>query len=434
MQPLTRVLVLAGLVLIAGGAPLSAQQTEVRAVLFFSPTCPHCHDVMDRDLPPLLERFGDGLQVVTINAATPDGGRLYQDVVQRYRLPRERLGVPALVVGDRVLVGSREIPDLLPGIVTAGLAAGGIDWPDVSSIRGALAAAGMLRPLPVAAVAAEAPRPAAPDPARATAADPSRAAAPDTPPALAGQAPVVADGQAGVAMPTAGDAGEAAASGPDVAADTAAVATSAADSAALVQAGGALLDLTGSAPPPTRLELFMRDPAGNGVAVVVLLGLLAVLGWSAASLRGASPGGAVPVWTIPALVVAGMVVAAYLSFIEVTGSTAVCGPVGDCNTVQQSPYATLFGILPVGVLGLIGYVGIGAAWAGTRTGSSVRRYRAVLLLWGAAFVGTLFSAYLTFLEPFVIGASCAWCLTSAAVIAVILMAATLELQRARALQ
>ena len=30
----------------------------------------------------------------------------------------------------------------------------------------------------------------------------------------------------------------------------------------------------------------------------------------------------------------------------------------------------------------------------------------------AAF-GVLFSVYLTFLEPFVIGATCAWCLTSA---------------------
>jgi uncharacterized membrane protein/thiol-disulfide isomerase/thioredoxin len=411
------------LILMAGAAPLPAQETEVRAVLFFSPSCPHCHDVMDRELPPLLERFGDRLQVVTINAATPDGGRLYQDVVQRYGLPRERLGVPALVVGDRVLVGSREIPDLLPGIVTAGLAAGGIDWPDVSSIRGALAAAGLLRPLPATPpVAAEAPRPAAPDPARA--------AAPETPPAAAGRAPVAPpQPQAGAAAAAAGQSGE-----PAPAADTAAATASDSDSAAALQVGGALPDLTENAPPPTRLELFMRDPAGNGVAVVVLLGLLAVLGWSAASLRGTSPGGAVPAWTIPALVVVGMVVAAYLSFIEVTGSTAVCGPVGDCNTVQQSPYATLFGVLPVGVLGLIGYVGIGAAWAGTRAGSSVRRYRAVLLLWAVAFAGTVFSAYLTFLEPFVIGASCAWCLTSAAVIAVILMAATLELQRARALR
>jgi uncharacterized membrane protein len=34
--------------------------------------------------------------------------------------------------------------------------------------------------------------------------------------------------------------------------------------------------------------------------------------------------------------------------------------------------------------------------------------------------GTLFSIYLTFLEPFVIGATCAWCLTSAIIMTALL--------------
>jgi uncharacterized membrane protein len=38
-----------------------------------------------------------------------------------------------------------------------------------------------------------------------------------------------------------------------------------------------------------------------------------------------------------------------------------------------------------------------------------------------AFVGTLFSIYLTLLEPFVIGATCAWCLTSAALMTALML-------------
>ncbi len=38
---------------------------------------------------------------------------------------------------------------------------------------------------------------------------------------------------------------------------------------------------------------------------------------------------------------------------------------------------------------------------------------ASLAMLGLTAVGLLFSIYLTFLEPFVIGATCAWCLTSA---------------------
>jgi len=122
-----------------------------------------------------------------------------------------------------------------------------------------------------------------------------------------------------------------------------------------------------------------------------------------------------------------MGIAAYLSFVEVTGTPAVCGPVGDCNAVQQSVHARLFGLLPVGVLGLAGYAAMLGAWAVARAGGGPMAGRARGALWGMAWVGTAFSAYLTFLEPFVIGATCAWCVSSALVMAVLLVAATGEL-------
>jgi uncharacterized membrane protein len=45
-------------------------------------------------------------------------------------------------------------------------------------------------------------------------------------------------------------------------------------------------------------------------------------------------------------------------------------------------------------------------------------------MWWFALVGVLFSIYLTYLEPFVIGATCAWCITSAIAMTLILWAAT----------
>ena len=125
---------------------------------------------------------------------------------------------------------------------------------------------------------------------------------------------------------------------------------------------------------------------------------------------------------MPALVVVGVGVAGYLSFIEVTHTSAACGPVGDCNTVNQSAYATLFGFLPVGVLGLLGYGIILLFWSLGRWGPEGAREPANLALWAAAFLGTAFSVYLTFLEPFIIGATCAWCLSSAMIMALLLWA------------
>ena len=114
-------------------------------------------------------------------------------------------------------------------------------------------------------------------------------------------------------------------------------------------------------------------------------------------------------------------VAGYLAYVETAQVSAVCGPVGDCNTVQQSEYARLFGILPIGTLGLIGYVMILLAWLAARLGRNGIENLGMLALLGMTFAGTLFSVYLTFLEPFVIGATCAWCLTSAVLITILML-------------
>ena len=193
---------------------------------------------------------------------------------------------------------------------------------------------------------------------------------------------------------------------------------------------GALASLAAAegAAPPGVLERFGRDPAGNALAVVVLAAMLAALAAAAASLAGRSvrlP--RIPWGVIPLLALLGLGVAAYLAYVEGAQVRAVCGPVGDCNAVQQSSYARLFGVLPVGVLGMAGYLVIGSSWlVALRARPAVGR-AAARVLWAGALLGVLFSLYLTFLEPFVIGATCAWCLSSAVLITLILVAATARL-------
>jgi uncharacterized membrane protein len=114
-------------------------------------------------------------------------------------------------------------------------------------------------------------------------------------------------------------------------------------------------------------------------------------------------------------------VAIYLTYVETQEVLALCGPVGDCNAVQNSPYAYLFGVLPVGLLGMIGYVMIMAAWLiGRRSHAAVARY-ANLAVFGMAVFGVLFSIYLTYLELWVILAVCLWCLSSAVLMGLILL-------------
>lgn len=101
----------------------------VHAVLFYSPTCPHCHQVLAEDIPPLLERYGEQLQVLALNTHDIEGQKLYQAAIRYFAIPPSRHGVPTLIVGTTVWVGSREIPDRFPAMVNQGLAEGGIEWP-----------------------------------------------------------------------------------------------------------------------------------------------------------------------------------------------------------------------------------------------------------------------------------------------------------------
>jgi uncharacterized membrane protein len=181
------------------------------------------------------------------------------------------------------------------------------------------------------------------------------------------------------------------------------------------------------------MDRFRLDPAGNGLSVAVLLGMLAALAWVGTSVF--RPGVRLPDFppgAVPLLALAGLGVASYLAFVEVTGGEAVCGPVGDCNTVQQSSYANLFGVIPVGLLGVGGYVAMAAAWFVAANGPSHLRDPGRRALLGMAALGTALSAYLTFLEPFVIGATCMWCLSSAVIVTLILITAAAPRLRAGA--
>jgi len=131
---------------------------------------------------------------------------------------------------------------------------------------------------------------------------------------------------------------------------------------------------------------------------------------------------------IAVLALVGIFVAFYL-FAHNLGLTGPirCG-VGDCGVVQSSEYATI-GPVPVSAIGLGGYVVLlGLALLGIQPSRANDPTVGLLLLGGAAF-GVVFSAYLTYLEAFVINAWCQWCVMSAVVVTLIFLAALPELRR-----
>jgi uncharacterized membrane protein len=122
---------------------------------------------------------------------------------------------------------------------------------------------------------------------------------------------------------------------------------------------------------------------------------------------------------LAALSVVGILISAYITWTHLRGVAPVCmGISGGCETVQTSSYSEILGV-PVAAIGLAGY-------AGLLFSSFLRGESGVFLGLFFALVGVLFSAYLTWLELFVIHAICQWCVASA-----ILMVASLILTSMR---
>ena len=156
-------------------------------------------------------------------------------------------------------------------------------------------------------------------------------------------------------------------------------------------------------------ERITMDPVGNALAIIALVSMVCVVALTVYRLNKQA---IIPVsgwWAIPLLALVGLGIMLYLTSIP---ETNICYPSGACQIIQQSEYGEILDI-PVGLWGAAGYLAILLTWSASLLGSS--RLSGILpwALLALTLLGVLFSLYFTFLEPFVIGATCPWCLTSA---------------------
>lgn len=437
-----------------------ADEPLVRAVLFWSETCSHCHIVLDQVLPPLQQKYGSRLLIQTFELSEPKNLDLFNTTLEAFRVPPERQAVPFLVVGDTVLVGSDEIPAQFPALSEKYLAAGGIGWPKIPGLEKIVelpkpavpivravmfwmngcshceeVIARVLPPLQqkygaqldirLIEVATDA------DIARLYQVGAAFGLAKEqvaVPLLLIGNQVLIGSAQIPAELP--GLIEEYLASGgvdyPTV--------PGGAD--AILQPGAIvgysiatpyMGETPSAATPRAPAESHSTLSNGFGLAMAIMVGMIAALGYAGAviarTVRGAAPR-PLPHWgeyLTLLLFLAGLGVAGYLAYVETQAVSAACGPVGDCNTVQSSPYARLFGVLPIGILGMIGYAAILAAWVWGRLRSDRLSQFAPLAMFAMALFGVAFSLYLTYLELFVIKAVCAWCLTSAVIMTLLML-------------
>jgi cytochrome c biogenesis protein CcdA/glutaredoxin len=111
-------------------APVAATPQDtpvVRMVMFWADTCGHCHLVLEQFFPLLSAEYGDRVELRTLEVSIPEHYELWRDTMDRLNVPTDRRAIPMLIIGDRYLVGSYDIPTQLPDLIEQHLSDGGLD-------------------------------------------------------------------------------------------------------------------------------------------------------------------------------------------------------------------------------------------------------------------------------------------------------------------
>lgn len=127
------------------------------------------------------------------------------------------------------------------------------------------------------------------------------------------------------------------------------------------------------------------------------------------------------------LAVLGLLDALYLTWIKLTAD-GVCVIGEGCEIVNTSPYSSIGGI-PIALLGAGAYIAMFVVLY-MEPRSKFFDLNGPMLVFGLSLAGVLYSAYLTYLELYVIHAICEFCVLSAIVLLIMLILSGIRLRTA----
>ncbi len=128
-----------------------------------------------------------------------------------------------------------------------------------------------------------------------------------------------------------------------------------------------------------------------------------------------------------ALAALGILVSTYMTIFKLTDNQSMCLGNGGCSVVNHSVYSEVRGI-PVSVIGIVGYGAILAVLL-LEHSSDFLRDNAVMLVFGLALAGFVFTLYLIYVELALIRALCPFCITSQVSITILFILSLVRLAR-----
>ncbi len=130
-------------------------------------------------------------------------------------------------------------------------------------------------------------------------------------------------------------------------------------------------------------------------------------------------------WATFVLALLGVLDSVYLLVYKLTGNNEMCLGNGGCHDVNFSPYSEIGGI-PVSVFGIAAFLAIAGILL-LELRLKIAKENVPLAIFGISLAGVAFTAYLTWLEIYVIHAICPFCVAAAVIIALIFILAIIRL-------
>jgi thiol-disulfide isomerase/thioredoxin len=107
--------------------PARAQEPVARFFLFYAEDCSHCLTIEAEVLAPLSQKYGERIEIRRFEIRVRQNYEVMRRLETEYELSVSE--IPAIFIGDRVLIGADEIRSQLETVIEGYLATGGVDFP-----------------------------------------------------------------------------------------------------------------------------------------------------------------------------------------------------------------------------------------------------------------------------------------------------------------
>jgi cytochrome c biogenesis protein CcdA/glutaredoxin len=117
-------------------SPEATQEPDsaVHGWYFYGNDCPHCLKVLEEDISPLVQEYGESLDIRLLEISIPEYYEALMLVESHFDVPALKRSIPTLVLGDQIFIGETEIRDNLLTVIEEGLNRGGLPFPEIEGI------------------------------------------------------------------------------------------------------------------------------------------------------------------------------------------------------------------------------------------------------------------------------------------------------------